>query len=203
MNETRRTVVLGALGSATLAAVPVVLAQDLAQSAVFTALQRGGLVVFIRHASAPGTFDPPGFKLNECSTQRNLGEQGKLQAAAIGETLRSNGVPIEAVFSSQWCRSLETARLAFPNIVVEPSSFLNSPTGSPLDQRQMRIAQWGKHIQQFGQQRSKTKNRVYVSHMFNIQDLTGEGVAEGQALVFDPNTDFVARPVKMLGRIQF
>jgi phosphohistidine phosphatase SixA len=203
VNKTRRTVGLGALGCAVMAAAPSAIAQELAQPAVFTALQRGGLLVLVRHASAPGTFDPPGFKLDDCSTQRNLGEQGKLQAAAMGETLRSNGVPIEAVFSSQWCRCLETARLAFPSVAVEPSSFLNSPTGLPLDQRQMRIAQWRRHIQLFGQQKSKTKNRVYVSHMFNIQDLTGEPIAEGQALVFDPNANFVTRPVKVLGRIQF
>jgi phosphohistidine phosphatase SixA len=203
MNKTRRFISLGAAGCASLAAAPLLFAQELAQSAVFTALQRGGLIVLIRHTSAPGTFDPAGFKLDECSTQRNLSEQGKQQAIAMGETLKTNSVPIESIFSSQWCRCLDTARLAFPNSAVEPTSFLNSPTGTTPELRQTRIEQWHKHIQQFGSQKARPKNRIYVSHNFNIQDLTGEAVAEGQALVFDPKSNFGLRPVKVLGRIQF
>jgi phosphohistidine phosphatase SixA len=203
MNKTRRAVALSALGCTSLATAPLLFAQELPQSVAFTALQRGGLVVLIRHASAPGTFDPPGFKLEECSTQRNLGEQGKQQAIAMGETLKTNSVAIEFVFSSQWCRCLDTARLAFPNSAVEPTSFLNSPTGTAPALRQARIEQWRKHIQQFALQKAKPKNRIYVSHNFNIQDLTGEAVAEGQALVLDPKVNFALRPVKVLGRIQF
>jgi phosphohistidine phosphatase SixA len=203
LNKARRAVVSGLTSYASLAALPNVAAQALAPSAIFTTLQRGGLIVLVRHTSAPGTFDPPGFKLDECATQRNLGDQGKQQAIAMGETLRANAVPIEAVFSSQWCRCLETARLAFPNITVEPSSFLNSPTGLAQHQRDQRITQWRKHIQQFSVQQSKTKNRIYVSHMFNIQDLTGEAVAEGQALVIDPTVNLASSPVKVVGRIQF
>jgi phosphohistidine phosphatase SixA len=203
MNQIRRTVALGALGCTSLATAPLLFAQELSQSAVFTALQRGGLVVLIRHASAPGTFDPPGFKLDDCSTQRNLGEQGKQQAIAIGETLKANNVAIESIFSSQWCRCLETARLAFPSSAVEPTSFLNSPTGTAPTLRQTRIEQWRKHIQQFGSQKEKLKNRIYITHNFNIMDLTGEAVAEGQALVLDPKVNLALRPVKALGRIQF
>lgn len=74
-------------------------------------LTRGEHVLLLRHALAPGTGDPPGFRIDNCSTQRNLDERGRAQARAIGAWLRSRGVTAMAVYSSQWCRCPETARL--------------------------------------------------------------------------------------------
>jgi len=71
----------------------------------------GSAVVLMRHALAPGGGDPVGFKLRDCSTQRNLSDQGRAQAVNIGNTLRQNGINSPMVLSSQWCRCLETARL--------------------------------------------------------------------------------------------
>lgn len=84
-----------------------------------------GKVLFIRHAYAPGVGDPDHFKLGDCSTQRNLDAAGRLQARKIGEVLRNAGVRVSKVYSSQWCRCLETARLM--NVgAVTPFSGLNS-----------------------------------------------------------------------------
>ena len=68
-------------------------------------------VILFRHALAPGTGDPRNFQLNDCSTQRNLSEEGRKQAVRIGEELKRRKILITRVLSSQWCRCLETAKL--------------------------------------------------------------------------------------------
>lgn len=73
-------------------------------------LQSPGHVILMRHASAPGTGDPDGFRLDDCGTQRNLSTAGRAEAAEIGTGLRALGVEQAAIFSSRWCRCLETAR---------------------------------------------------------------------------------------------
>src|SRR5262245_35474471 len=76
------------------------------------ALVSGGHVALVRHGNAPpGYGDPPGFKIDDCSTQRNLDERGRAEARALGEAFRQHGVPVEKILSSPWCRCLETARL--------------------------------------------------------------------------------------------
>jgi phosphohistidine phosphatase SixA len=78
----------------------------------WAALVSGGHVALIRHGNAPpGYGDPPGFKIDDCATQRNLDEGGRAQARAIGEAFRQHGVRAEKILSSPWCRCLETARL--------------------------------------------------------------------------------------------
>ena len=77
------------------------------------ALRAGGKVALIRHALAPGTGDPPGLTLEDCATQRNLSEEGRPQAARLGEAFRAHGVAADRVLSSGWCRCLDTAVLAF------------------------------------------------------------------------------------------
>src|SRR3712207_523458 len=75
-------------------------------------LRRGGLVMLMRHArTEPGTGDPPGFRHDDCSTQRNLDATGRAQARAIGERLRAERVPLGRVLTSRWCRCRETAEL--------------------------------------------------------------------------------------------
>src|SRR5215467_10159500 len=81
-------------------------------TAAWAALVQGGHVALIRHGNAPpGYGDPPGFKIDDCKTQRNLDEQGREQARALGEAFRQHGVRVDRVLSSPWCRCLETARL--------------------------------------------------------------------------------------------
>ena len=77
----------------------------------WAALDRPGAFAIMRHALAPGTGDPAGFTLEDCSTQRNLDDRGRAQALAIGAAFRARGVQFDAVLSSQWCRCQETASL--------------------------------------------------------------------------------------------
>ena len=74
-------------------------------------LQSGEHLALLRHAIAPGTGDPPQFELGQCATQRNLSEEGRAQAVKIGDRFREQGITSAQVFSSQWCRCLETAKL--------------------------------------------------------------------------------------------
>jgi broad specificity phosphatase PhoE len=85
-------------------------------SAVWAALAAGGKVVIMRHASAPGPEqgregDPPGFRLGDCSTQRNLSDFGRQQAARLGEEFRAHRIVVDKVMASPWCRAQDTARL--------------------------------------------------------------------------------------------
>jgi phosphohistidine phosphatase SixA len=78
----------------------------------WAALVNGGHVALIRHGNAPpGYGDPPGFKIDDCATQRNLDERGRAQARALGEAFRQHGVRVDKILSSPWCRCLDTARL--------------------------------------------------------------------------------------------
>jgi phosphohistidine phosphatase SixA len=79
----------------------------------WAALVKGSHVALVRHGSAPPGFggDPPGFKVDDCATQRNMDERGRVQARALGEAFRQHGVPVDKIQSSPWCRCLETARL--------------------------------------------------------------------------------------------
>ena len=79
----------------------------------WAALVKGGHVAVIRHGNAPPGYggDPPGFKIDDCKTQRNLDELGRDQARALGEAFRNHGVRVDRILSSPWCRCLETARL--------------------------------------------------------------------------------------------
>ena len=87
-----------------------------ATDAVWEALREPGSVVVLRHSYAPGGFDPPAARLDDCSTQRNLDERGRAQARRIGEAFRARGVAVGAVLSSPRCRCLDTGRLAFGQV---------------------------------------------------------------------------------------
>src|SRR5437588_12597198 len=93
-----------------LMAAPVAAA---ASDEAWAALAKGGHVVLIRHGNAPPGYggDPPGFKISDCSTQRNLDELGRDQARVLGEAFRKHGVRVDRTVASPWCRCLDKARL--------------------------------------------------------------------------------------------
>ena len=79
-------------------------------------LQKGGNLIFIRHAYAPGGGDPDNFDIKDCTTQRNLNDVGREQSKKIGKFFKENKIPIDLVISSEWCRCKETASIAFENL---------------------------------------------------------------------------------------
>jgi len=70
-----------------------------------------GAVLLMRHATAPGTGDPPGMRLGDCTTQRNLSDAGRNEARAIGARFRAAGIAFDHIMTSEWCRTAETADL--------------------------------------------------------------------------------------------
>ena len=89
------------------------------ESTLWDALKTGNHIALLRHALAPGTGDPPEFQLGQCTTQRNLSDEGRDQARTIGGLFRENGIHNVRVFSSQWCRCMETAKLLALGPVAE------------------------------------------------------------------------------------
>lgn len=140
-------------------------------------LEGGGHVVLIRHALAPGFGDPANFRLGDCATQRNLSEEGRRQARAIGEAFRRRGIPIEQVFSSQWCRCRETAGLAFGAFREHPAlnSFFKQPELESAQTRAMK--------ELLADHRPAAGNLILVTHQVNITALTGIVPVSGELVV--------------------
>jgi phosphohistidine phosphatase SixA len=104
-------------------------------------LKTGEHFAMIRHALAPGNGDPEGFTLGDCSTQRNLDDVGRSQAARIGDLFRAGGVREAQVYSSQWCRCLETAagmKLGPVNELPALNSFYQLPQNKAPQMKALR-----------------------------------------------------------------
>ena len=154
-----------------------------------------GNVLLIRHAEAPGMGDPQGFRLDDCSTQRNLSEAGRKQARAIGDWLRDRGIERARVYSSQWCRCLETAELLDVGPVVKLRG-LNSFYDRPQDRAPNLAA-----IREFLKARPpRGEPHILVTHQVTISALTGEYTPNGHGVLATPGEDGALRTV---GRISF
>lgn len=136
-----------------------------------------GHFIIMRHARAPGIGDPPLFRLGDCTTQRNLSRAGREQAARIGKRLRDAGLSKTRVYSSQWCRCLETARLLNVGPVGELSA-LNSFFETP-EQEESRM----KALRDWIASANLSRPVVLVTHQVNITTLTDVFPAEGEFLV--------------------
>ena len=146
-------------------------------AALWKALRTGGHVALMRHALAPGTGDPPAFALGDCGTQRNLSEEGRSQAARIGARFLANGIESARVFSSQWCRCLETARLLGLG-PVEELAILNS-----FYERRERRDRQTQALEAWLASRDLEDPMVLVTHQVNITALTGVFPASGELVV--------------------
>lgn len=87
----------------------------------------GSWVTRMRRARA-GYGDPPGFRLDDCATQRNLSEAGRAHARRAGEAFRAHGVAFDRALTSPWCRCKETALLALGR-EAEPLTPLSNLVG--------------------------------------------------------------------------
>ncbi|MFQ5932763.1 MAG: histidine phosphatase family protein [Nitrospiraceae bacterium] len=165
------------------------------ESDLIQRMNAGGHVIMIRHARAPGTGDPANFQLRDCSTQRNLDDRGRAQARAIGDWLRSNGIQQARVFSSQWCRCLETAELMKFGPVTELPA-LNSFYQRPQD-RKGNLSE----LQTFlSKQPLDGSLVVLVTHYVTIQGITGEPVSSGEGVLIKLERD---QSHSVIGRVDF
>ena len=150
--------------------------------AVWEALRTPGAVVVVRHSYAPGAFDPPDARLDDCSTQRNLDEAGRAQARRIGEAFRQHGIAVGTVLSSPRCRCLDTARLAFGQ--AQSWSRLQGALRD-AELRQRLVAE----VQKVIAAHRDGPPLVLVTHGSVVSDLTGLNVRMGEFVVLRRGSD--------------
>ncbi|MGB8712997.1 MAG: histidine phosphatase family protein [Onishia taeanensis] len=183
------------LAAISLSAPQLSMAQTQTQQdndAALAALARGGHIALMRHALAPGTGDPTGFSLDDCATQRNLSEEGRAQARAIGERFRERGIAVSEVRSSRWCRCLDTAELlGLGEVKSTPAldSFFRDRAVAERQTRELRalIDAW-----------NGEGALVLVTHQVNITALTGVYPRSGEILVLAPEDG----ALELVGRIE-
>jgi len=146
----------------------------------WAALVKGGHVALIRHGNAPTGYggDPPGFRIDDCKTQRNLDDVGREQARALGEAFRSRGVRVDRVLSSPVCRCLDTARLLALG-PVEISWALVPPRGprAPVRLPELKeiVSGW-----------RGPGTLVLVTHGFTVERLIGSVPGQAMTVVLNP-----------------
>jgi phosphohistidine phosphatase SixA len=138
-----------------------------------------GYVLLLRHTLAPGVGDPENFKLNDCSTQRNLSQLGREDAKAVGDWLKRRDIKISRVESSRWCRAKETAQLLGIGR-VRLNSNLDSLFESADPANAIQTVRVKKQIVDW---RNKSGLLVLVGHFVNIGAVTGVGVGSGEGVL--------------------
>lgn len=140
-------------------------------------LAGGGFVLMMRHAQTEaGIGDPANFRVEDCSTQRNLSDAGRAQARAVGAALREAGIRVDTVRSSAWCRCRETAELAFGRHEVWPAlnSFFDGRPGAQAQTRE---------VEAFAAGWRPPANAMLVTHQVNITAALGTWTAPGEIVV--------------------
>ncbi len=153
------------------------------EAALWAALREPGHIVLMRHAYAPGTGDPVNFRLGDCSTQRNLSEAGRRQARRTGEAFRANGIENAAIYSSQWCRCLETARLLdLGDVTPLPSlnSFFGDRAQGPALLRQ---------LERDLAQMDLSRPVILVTHQVNVTGFSDIYPGSGEMVVMRRKAD--------------
>jgi phosphohistidine phosphatase SixA len=151
-----------------------------AQADLLADLTDGQHVLMIRHADAPGISDPSGYKLDQCATQRNLGEYGRRQSVAIGQWLADRKIQSAKKFSSAWCRCIDTATLMNKG-PVQIEAALGSFFGD-MSRRDMQ----NRALQSLIASNLKAYPKqplVYVTHHVNIAAFTGQAIGVGDIVV--------------------
>jgi phosphohistidine phosphatase SixA len=151
-------------------------------------------VLLMRHADAPGYGDPAGYQLDNCATQRNLGENGKKQAVIIGQWLSSQGIETATVISSVWCRCFDTAKLLNKGVVTTSPAL-----GSFFDDMSQERKQT-QELEKLIQTQLKANPKIpliLVTHHVNIQGYAGKAVNVGDMVLVkvDKNGKFVSQKI--------
>jgi phosphohistidine phosphatase SixA len=160
-------------------------------SDAWAALAKGGHVALIRHGNAPPGYggDPPGFRFDDCKTQRNLDDVGREQARALGEAFRKHGVRVDRIVSSPVCRCLETGQLMAVGAVETSWTLLpdiGSGTTRVLGLEEM-VSSW-----------RGPGTLVLVTHGLTVGRLTGFTLEQAETLVLQPTPEKL--PVGQLPR---
>lgn len=154
-------------------------------------LNEPGAMAIMRHALAPGTSDPIGFDVQDCSTQRNLDARGRAQAKAIGSEMRARGITFKAVHTSQWCRCRETADLLDVGPVSEQTALNSFFQDRSTRQAQTEAARQIIH--------AEDPPILMVTHQVNITALTDVFPKSGEIVVIRAQSQ---NCIEVLGTIE-
>lgn len=165
------------------------------QTELIDRMKFGGHILMIRHALAPGSGDPPNFKISDCSTQRNLDGSGRTQARSIGIWLRTKGIKSARIYSSQWCRCIETANLIELGPVQELSA-LNSFYEKTED-REPNLQALNQFI---SQQPVDGKLIILVTHYVTIAAIAETNVSSGEGVLLELQKNM---QYTVVGRLNF
>jgi len=160
-------------------------------------LQSVDHVLLMRHTLAPGVGDPANYSLSDCKTQRNLSDEGRKQAVAVGNWLKKQGVTTADMQSSAWCRCKDTAELMkLGRVTIEPAlaSFFDDMAQAKTHNQK---------LEKFIAEKLKTKGKqalVLVTHHVNIYEFMGENVASGDLVLAKVDANGKMSAYQLIGR---
>ena len=145
---------------------------------IISELKKGGKLIFIRHAYAPGVGDPENFDIDNCATQRNLNENGRIQSKKIGDFFKKNSIPLGKVFSSEWCRCKDTASIAFEKFEIK--IFLNSFFSEKfVTNKRSQIMDFYKFLDEW----DGNQNLIFVTHYVVISEILNYAPSSGEIVI--------------------
>jgi phosphohistidine phosphatase SixA len=147
---------------------------------ILASLKEGNKLIFIRHAYAPGGGDPENFDVNDCNTQRNLSDSGRQQAKNISNFFIENQINFKRVYSSEWCRCKETAKIAFGDF--ETKNFLNSFFSQKFAKNRKKQMN---DLNNFVNNYNDDGNLVFVTHYVVISEALNYAPSSGEIVVAD------------------
>lgn len=157
---------------------------DASDPSLVEQLRAGGHVLVFRHAATDSSQKDVDLRdLEQCSTQRNLSDHGREQAAMIGRELRRLQVPVGAVLASPYCRTRETALLAFERADVSADLVSQTADDAPAERERLTMALRSL----LAQPPLPGTNTVLVTHFLNINDATFLDIEEGEAIIVAPD----------------
>lgn len=153
-------------------------------------LQGGGNVIYFRHAATPNRADVDKTNLDNCATQRNLSDEGRAQARGIGEAFRRLSIPVGDVLASPYCRTVDTARLAFGRAEKNMDLFSLGQPEHPDDKARAELLR-----KRLGTVPPSGENTILVSHGSPLDSVAQEFLREGEAAIAQPAQDGTFRVV--------
>jgi phosphohistidine phosphatase SixA len=151
-------------------------------------LKGGNKLIFIRHAYAPGNGDPLNFKLNDCSTQRNLNNKGIIQSKKIGKFFLKNKIQVDKVLSSEWCRCKDTAKFAFNRYsIFDALNSFYDPRFEKNKDKQIR------NLKDYINSWNSEKNLVLITHFVVISEILKVGASSGEIIISDKEFNIIGR----------
>lgn len=152
-----------------------------AEDPLWDALKKGGLIILMRNTVIDeGLGDPKGYKVDDCTTQLNLNDKSRADAKKIGEEFKKRKIPIKQVLTGAFCRTKETAQLAFGKAEIW------EPLNSFYDKPERRSEQTRMLHQRLENSPKDGTNLVMVTHGYNIVSATGLNPDPGDMLIISP-----------------